>query len=62
MVPEREQHIIQSPKPMITVARNLTECHVLAALLNGTKFPPAIIRAKSSNRLENGGTHGELEN
>jgi hypothetical protein len=37
MVPERERHMIQSPKSMITVAWNTNAFHVLAALSNGAK-------------------------
>jgi hypothetical protein len=38
MVPERERHMIQSPKTMKTVARNTSGFHVLAALPKGAKF------------------------
>jgi hypothetical protein len=38
MVPERERHMIQSPKSMITVAWNTSGFHVLAALPKGAKF------------------------
>jgi hypothetical protein len=38
MVPERERHMIQSPKSMITVAWNPSGFRVLAALPKGAKF------------------------
>jgi hypothetical protein len=38
MISEREEHIIQSPKMMVTVAWNTSEFHVLAALPKDTKF------------------------
>jgi AraC-like DNA-binding protein len=38
MVPERERHMIQSLKSMITVAWNTSGFHVLAALPKGAKF------------------------
>jgi hypothetical protein len=38
MVRERERHMIQSPKSMITAAWNTSGFHVLAALTKGAKF------------------------
>jgi hypothetical protein len=37
MVPERERHMIQSQKSMMTVAWNTSGFHVLAALQKGAK-------------------------
>jgi hypothetical protein len=37
-IPDREWHMIQSPKLMITIAWNPSGFHIVAVLLNGTKF------------------------
>jgi hypothetical protein len=46
IVPEREQHMIQSPKLMITVAWNTNGFHAFEVLQKVPNLTPAIILLK----------------
>jgi hypothetical protein len=53
MVPERERHMIQSPKSMITVAWNASGVHILAALLKGAKFNASYYTSEILEEIRN---------
>jgi hypothetical protein len=59
MDPERERHMIQSPKSMIAVAWNTSGFHVLAAQPRGAKFNASYYTNEILEEIRNGGRHME---
>jgi hypothetical protein len=60
IIPKIEQHMIQSPKLMITVAWNTNGFHAFEVLQNIPNLTPVIILLKYWNGLKNGRAMVEL--